>query len=435
MQKPQQPGESHPIDTPADLSQAIPQPQILSPMQKADLFEPAAVLDDLVEIILRYVVMDKEQADAAALWITMTWFIDQIEVAALALITAPEKACGKSQLLTIFSYLVARPLAAANCSISFMFRIIEKDRPTILIDEAETFLGGNGELKGIINAGHTRANAFVGRSETSANGGFEPKRFSVWCAKAFAGIEIEKHLPPATISRSIVIMLRRKMAEEKVGRLRHTDRALFVPLAAKLEKFSKLYAEQVRKAQPPLPEALSDRAQDNWEPLLAIAECAGPAWVERATAAALKLSKSEDASVSTGNELLADIKSVFDSKWVHKITTVDLITYLTEDLEKSWATFHKGKPISPRQLAGLLAAYGIKPRSVRQGPSTPKGYYFSEFKDAFARYLTPTISNDSDVSPQRNTAATPESLLDPDGWGNEDLSATETDGPTPAFTF
>ena len=142
MQKPQQPGESHPIDTPADLSQAIPQPQILSPMQKADLFEPAAVLDDLVEIILRYVVMDKEQADAAALWITMTWFIDQIEVAALALITAPEKACGKSQLLTIFSYLVARPLAAANCSISFMFRIIEKDRPTILIDEAETFLGG-----------------------------------------------------------------------------------------------------------------------------------------------------------------------------------------------------------------------------------------------------------------------------------------------------
>ena len=59
--------------------------------------EPAMVLDELAAIILRYVVMDKEQADAAALWIVMTWVIDVLQVAPIAITTAPEKACGKSQ--------------------------------------------------------------------------------------------------------------------------------------------------------------------------------------------------------------------------------------------------------------------------------------------------------------------------------------------------
>ena len=47
------------------------------------------------------------------------------------------------------------------------------------------------------------------------------------------------------------------------------------------------YALQVRRARLTLPEVPIDRAQDNWEPLLAIAECAGPYWVRRANAAAL----------------------------------------------------------------------------------------------------------------------------------------------------
>jgi Protein of unknown function (DUF3631) len=50
-----------------------------------------------------------------------------------------------------------------------------------------------------------------------------------------------------------------------------------------------------------LPDELSDRARDNWEPLLAIAECAGPVWVQRATAAALKLSAASESTASTGN--------------------------------------------------------------------------------------------------------------------------------------
>jgi hypothetical protein len=369
----------------------------------ADPIDPALVLDEVVDIILRYVVMDKTQAEAAALWITMTWFIDDVEVAALAIITAPEKSCGKSQLLTIFGYLAARPLSAANSTASFLFRAITAWRPTLLVDEADTFIRENDELKGLVNAGHTRANAFVGRT-VSVGDGYEPRMFDVWGAKAFAGISLEKHLPDATMSRGIVISLRRKMAHEKVDRLRHADKTTFAATASKLARFAEDYSEQVRAARPVLPDELSDRSQDNWESLLAIAGCAGPAWRERATRAALALSGTAEATVSAGNELLADIQYVFEQKRTFKISTVDLIEALVSDEERAWATYNRGKPLSPRQLAKQLGAYGIKPKTVRLAHGTPKGYDADQFTDAFARYL-------STSDPQVPDLAAPEKLL------------------------
>ena len=126
---------------------------------------------------------------------------------------------------------------------------------------------------------------------------------------------------------------------------------------------------------------------------------AGPAWVARATQAALALSKSGETSVSTGNELLADIQTVFEKQKVGKISTVDLISGLVEDEEHAWATYNRGKPLSPRQLARQLATYGIKPKTIRfSNTHTPKGYDLAQFDDAFARYLDPAEK----LRPQRN---------------------------------
>ena len=182
--------------------------------------------------------------------------------------------------------------------------------------------------------------------------------------------------------------------------------------------------QQVRRARPELPEALSDRAQDNWEPLLAIAECAGPDWVRRATAAALKLSGDAAEAVSTGNELLADIRQAFESKQVEKIRTTDLIDALTADDEQGWATYNWGKPITPRQLAKLLAGYGIRPKTVRFGPHTPKGYERSQFTDAFARYLP-------EVAQRRNDG--PEASAGEAGGvaDGDSVAATSTGDETP----
>jgi hypothetical protein len=278
----------------------------------------------------------------------------------------------------------ARPLPVSNVSTASLFRSLELWGPTLLIDEADTFMRENNEFKGLINAGHTRANAFVLRT---VGDNHEPKRFSVWGAKALAGIALEKHLPDSTMSRAIVINLRRKLPHESVARLRHAEPGLFEGIASRLARLADDYATQVRQARPGLPDALSDRAQDNWEGLLAIAGCAGPDWVRRATAAALKLSSANEERVSIGNELLSDIQDIFKRKQVGKIKSTDLIDALVDDEEKPWATYNRGRPLTPPQLSKMLSRYGIKPKTVRFGKSTPKGYDASQFADAFARYL------------------------------------------------
>lgn len=359
---------------------------IIEPYQ--DPIEPAQLLDEISSSIKKYIVLDPEQADAAALWIAATWLIKCFDLMPIAIINAPEKACGKSQLLTVMGYMALNPLSTSNASPSVLFRATDKWSPTLLIDEADTFFKDNTELQGMVNAGYARS-GYVLRTEAVGDS-FEPRRFSVFSAKAIAGIALERHLPDATMSRGIVISLRRKMSNESVSRLRHADGSLFSEIVSKLARFAEDYAQQVKFARPILPDSLSDRDQDNWDPLFAIAGCAGEEWIKRATDAALKLSSSGEKLVSTGNELLANIQSIFEDKQIDKISTKELIEELVADEENPWATYNRGRPLTPKQLAKQLSGYGIKSKTIRMKYDTPKGFDEKQFQDAFARYLTPS---------------------------------------------
>ncbi len=348
--------------------------------------DPAQLLSEVAELIKRYIVLDDEQANATALWIAHTWFLDEMEYSPLAIVNAPESRCGKTQLLTVMERMVCKPLSAANATSSALFRTVDVWQPTILIDEADTFFKDNDELHGMINAGHSRGVSIL--RCVSVNDSFEPRLFSVFSPKVLAGIALERHLPDATMSRGIVFNMRRKLPHESVEKLRYIDRNLFIEITEKLARFAQDYASQVKQARPILPDELSDRNQDNWEGLLAIASCAGDTWLALATKAALKLSVSSEKSVSTGNELLADIQNIFSHGFVNKLKTVDLIDELCKDDEAPWATYNKGFPINPRQLTKLLKVYGIAPDTIRFGNyGTAKGYQLKQFEDSFARYL------------------------------------------------
>ena len=218
---------------------------------------PAQLLDEVLATIRQFIVLDEHQAQAAALWVALTYFVDVVEIAPLAVINAPEKACGKTQLLDVMGRMSYRPIPASNASSSALFRAVELWKPTILVDEADTFFRDNLELHGMVNAGYKKG-GYVLRSE-SVGDSFEPRMFSVYSAKALAGIKLEKHLPDATMSRGIIFNLRRKLPGENVSRLRHAEPDLFTGIASKLARFAEDYSEQVRQARPALPEALSDR--------------------------------------------------------------------------------------------------------------------------------------------------------------------------------
>jgi hypothetical protein len=351
---------------------------------------PTQLLNEVTRAIQQFIVLDEHQAQAAALWCALTYFVDVIEIAPLAIINAPERACGKTQLLNVIGKLSYRPLPAANASASALFRAVELWSPTILIDEADTFFGDNPELHGMVNAGYARG-GFVLRSE-SVGDSFEPTVFSVYSAKALAGIKLEKHLPDSTMSRGVIFNLRRKLSGESVSRLRHADPDLFTGLASKLARFAKDYSGQVRISRPDLPDALSDRDQDNWDGMLAIASCAGNEWISKALGAALKLSESSgENTVSAGNELLSDIQSVFESRRINKISTTDLIEALCDDEEAPWLTYNRGSPIVPRQFKKQLEPYGIESKKITVNLKEVRGFTLSQFNDSFARYLTPPV--------------------------------------------
>ncbi len=156
----------------------------------------------------------------------------------------------------------------------------------------------------------------------------------------------------------------------------------------------------------PAPESLSDRARDNWEPLFQIAQVAGGGWPERAQYAALKLSREEEGSKTVGAELLSDIHEAFASKKTDRLSSSDIINFLCDDDEKRWATYNRGFPITPTQVAKRLREYAICSNTIRVHGTTAKGYFLRQFTDAFARYVFADRSSDSSaVTPELPTTS------------------------------
>lgn len=358
----------------------------------ADPVDGADLLDDITHALARHVIADKETLRAAALWATFTWFVDVVQVAPIANITAPEKRCGKSILLTALGKLANRPLQVSNIAPAALFRSIELWSPTLLIDEVDAFLAAHDDARGILNAGFTRDSAIVIRCVGDDH---MPTPFNVWGAKALCGIG---KIADTLADRSVPLRLRRRTPGENVESLRHSDPALWERLRSRLARFVQDSAGAIGKARPTQIAGLNDRANDAWEPLLAIADLVGEHWPKSARNAAITLHGLEGEAPSVGAELLADVKAVFDDKCTSKLFSADLLEALIADEEAPWATWNRGKPMSPRQLSAKLADFGIKSKDVRQGFDVKKGYHLEQFADAFGRYLSatgPSLSADS----------------------------------------
>lgn len=342
----------------------------------------ADLLDEVSVTLQRFVVADKETFHAAALWVAFTWFIDDVRVAPIANITAPEKRCGKSVLLSVMSKLVKRPLPTSNIGAAALFRCISKFSPTLLIDEVDSFLRDNESARGILNAGFTREAAFVIRCVGENH---EPERFNVWGAKVLCGIG---SIAGTLADRSIPLRLRRKLQDETVERVRHVPDEHFDVLASKLCRFALDNGTAVMKARPAEIADLHDRANDCWEPLLAIAEVAAGVWPDRARSAALLLHATGEDGDCDGNLMLRSIQKVLGDRQSARISTAELISALIDMDDYPWATYCRGGPINPHQLARLLSGYKVKPRTMRLGSAVFKGYERRAFEDVFSRYLS-----------------------------------------------
>jgi putative DNA primase/helicase len=389
----------------------------------------AELLDDIEKTFRRYIVLSKGAAKALTLWTLHAWTMDAGDISPFMVLVSPTKRCGKTSVLIILYYLTPRSELASNISASAIFRYIQETRPTLLIDEADTFVRDNEEMRGILNSGHTKAAAHVIRN-VEVNGEHKPRRFSTWAPKAIATI---RALADTLEDRAIVITLQRKPKTAVVARLRKRDSDEFATLRRQAAQWAADNFEKLADPDPDVPEALNDRAADNWRPLLAIADLAGGRWPQRAREAACQLSGEGHESSSNNVELLADIKAAFGDADV--IRSADLVAKLIADPERPWAEWKHGRSLTQKQLAGLLTPFQVVSVTVHP-PGLPdgKGYRRADFEPIWAAYCPgqnqpspPFGASEASKRPNADSTGTSTDFqsvqeLGPDGSKNADLS-------------
>ena len=348
------------------------------------------LLEDIRGFITRHVVLPSAfVADLLALWVLHTWCLDAATYTPYLHICSPVKRAGKTRLLEVLELVCRNALTAGSITAAAVFQTIEHMRPTLLIDEVDRVFKVKGSehtenLVGVLNDGfRVRGKAIRGTQ------GGEPKTFSTWCPKALAGIE-NSSLPDTVADRCIVVSLERKLKSDRVERLRGVD-AEAKGLRTRCEAFAHHHGDALRAYHLPTIEQISDRAEDIWEPMFAIATEAGDDWAARARAACLELAGEESGEGSDEITLLSDIRAAFgDGK---TISTESLLEALNGSDESPWGARRSGLGLDARGLAKLLRAFKtgdgvrIKPKPVRVGEHTPRGYHVDQFGDAFSRYL------------------------------------------------
>ena len=206
--------------------------------------------------------------------------------------------------------LVWRPLPTANVSAAALFRVVEAYRPTLLIDEADTFLGEDNED---CAASSIPAIGAAARSCARSVG----DDLSLARSQPIRRVAIGTHRPPARhLGRplvSIALDLKRKLASEvRPIRSVSTASAILTSLARKTGPLGRrTMPSRITAVDPDMPAGLYNREADNWRPLLAIAtrrrwRLAGPWPQGRARRAAADVEE-----VSRLELLLGDIRNVF----------------------------------------------------------------------------------------------------------------------------
>jgi hypothetical protein len=301
-----------------------------------------------------------------------------------------------------------QPLITVNATIAAVVRAIGADPPTLLVDEADTLWGtrkqadNNEDLRGLLNAGHQRNRPMLRWDITTRT----LDRLDTFAMALLAAIG---ELPDTIMDRAVVVRMRRRgPGEHPAPYCTRRDAPPLNALRDRLTSWAREHLGELQHATPNMP--LEDRAADTWEPLVAVADLAGGDWPARARTGATVLAADaaeQDTDSSLGLRLLADLRAVFTGG-EERLETKAVLERLCRLDESPWEDL-RGKRLDARALATLLRPYAIKPKVIRLGEATPRGYERADFLDAWHRYLPqPAQHPQQQEEPAGQTSCGPE---------------------------
>jgi hypothetical protein len=355
----------------------VPPLDWLGPPPRAVARAGHEVLDDVAEFVARFSVFPSEHcAPTLTLWYAHTHAVSQFYVTPRLILDSAEPASGKTRVLEVAQHLVAVPEMTISATTAALFHLVSMGPITILFDEVDAIFnpknGGNNEdLRGLLNAGYKRS-ATIARCVGDAKD-MKVQRFPVYAPAALVGIA--GGMPATITTRAITIHMRRRRADEPVEPFRERQVARDAqPLREQLAAWIDSTGTRLGDAQPDMPDGVTDRPAEIWEPLLAIADTAGGHWPDTARNACRHFVLNTGPQItSPGIRMLADLRDLFTHHQTDRLPTKTILTELLNLDEAPWGDLH-GKPLDARRLARELGRYGARPVTFETGEGSTKGY-------------------------------------------------------------
>jgi Protein of unknown function (DUF3631)/Domain of unknown function (DUF3854) len=373
-----------------------------APAQHAPAWDgdPAEVFDEVAAWIGRYLSVPSEHCiTVLALWAAHTHATGVFYVTPRLILDSAEPESGKTRVLELLNLIVRAPIFTMNTTIAALYRRLDGDPRTILLDEADAVFAkgaaqNHEDLRALLNAGYKRG-ATVDRC-VGDGASMTVKEFPVFAPVALAGIA--GNMPPTITTRAITVHMRRRAPDEDIAEFIEEDAiGEATPLRQALADWMGSAADsELKGSRPAMPAGVADRKAEVWRALLAVADAAGDDWPDRAREACRHFVLATDpGELSLGVRLLADLREVFGE---HDVMPTTVILDKLKAIEDGpWADMH-GKEIDARRLSRMLGKYQVKPKVVRVGDSTPRGYSREQLADLWRRYLDPPVSATSATS-------------------------------------
>lgn len=331
--------------------------------------DAARLIEELVTFFADRAHLPHGAARVLAYFALNTWTFKLFDTVPYLLLESAVPGCGKSTVIRLLDAVSCHSRKASSMSEAVMFRLIDAEGPTLLIDEAETIDGRSERaeaLRAIAHEGYKKG----GQVPRCEGEGHEVRWFDVYCPKTFAAIG---GLTGALLDRCLVIHMEKAPKSSVRKSTRH--RALHRDgrdLVLQLEAYALQFSDALRSLYEAEPDcgywpSITDREAELWGPLLIHARLAGPDAEAKLLAVVDKFSE-EKAEIKSADSKIAQTIALLDAISKHPDTTFtpgDLVPLLGQS--EAW-----GKT--------LAEVKGRDDDSVRVAQAAKVGYFLRNFR-------------------------------------------------------
>jgi Protein of unknown function (DUF3631) len=349
-----------------------------------DPVETQALLQEICAKISKYIIMCPEAVTATVLWTMTAWAHEGSTHSPILAAISVEPDSGKSTLLGVLRFLVPKPFVSVEPTGPSVYRTVDREHPTLIIDEADDLFYRKSDLRAIVNAGWSRGTRIPRQG----------RWYDPFCPKIL-GILGKTKLPRTIASRSIILRMWPKKPVEKAEDFAYADDPEFSTIRRKLARWAADNVSVINELRPPQPPGFNNRLSANWKSPLQIAQHARGGWPEQARRSAVYLSRTPY-EPSIGVQLLAALRAMFVQNRT-EITSEQVVQELLADPDSQWHEYRSRSPITKSQLAALLKDFEIRPvviHPTKRADFSRHGYRAAQFEDAFARFLPPSRTSE-----------------------------------------